>query len=489
MIVSLLLVGVGIVLPWLAAFCFLRRLNLFPAVTERRAVRGLIIFLAFALSNCVQGLGYFLWLRGCGRVGYGYFGVEFLLAAGVILWTFRHRQAASANSNAVSLPVENSAATNAPRWLKRSYLALCVLAPLTFLTFADATPFGKWDAWKTWNLRAKLLLTSSEQLNTFLGQLGLGDAPSYPLFLPTLIARAWFLSGGTPHLLPWLIQALFALGCVGLLTCGVQILRGQRAGLEAGILLLATAHFFGKIGAATQYADVPLAFWFLLTLVLFSLREKSARPNWCLFFAGLATGAAAWTKNEGLLFTVVIFFTQTVFSLRQGSLRSWGKDMLILASGALPFLAVDIWFKSTLPATVYLFQTAKTPLLERITDLSRVSIIAKALSKELVNLGGGMLLLTVGYLIFVAGDDFFMRRRNNREGQRKESRRGWDTATIRAYLVCGLMFTGYLGVYLMTPADLKWQLDATLPRLLLQLWVLYLLAFSLRLGQGGGDTA
>jgi len=52
--------------------------------------------------------------------------------------------------------------------------------------------------------------------------------------------------------------------------------------------------------AASQYADVPLAFFCLATLVLLCLadRQEKGRHGF-LVLAGLACGMAAWTKNEG----------------------------------------------------------------------------------------------------------------------------------------------------------------------------------------------
>ena len=50
-------------------------------------------------------------------------------------------------------------------------------------------------------------------------------------------------------------------------------------------------------------------------------------------------------------------------------------------------------------------------------------------------------------------------------GWRRMGGREWIVA-----LVIALMLAGYYGVYLLTPWDLKWHLDSSLVRLLLQLW-------------------
>jgi hypothetical protein len=48
-----------------------------------------------------------------------------------------------------------------------------------------------------------------------------------------------------------------------------------------------------------------------------------------------------------------------------------------------------------------------------------------------------------------------------------------------AILVLALMLAGYVLVYVVTPLDLPWHLQWSLPRLILQLWPLAVFAFFL----------
>lgn len=70
---------------------------------------------------------------------------------------------------------------------------------------------------------------------------------------------------------------------------------------------------------ASQYADVPLGYFILATLVCFSLYDRSvgggAGP---LALARLMAGFADWTKNEGLFFVPIVVLARlgAVVSIR-----------------------------------------------------------------------------------------------------------------------------------------------------------------------------
>src|SRR5438128_7423421 len=103
----------------------------------------------------------------------------------------------------------------------------------------------------------------------------------------------------------------FTFGSMGLAYGSLTLLRSRGQGLLAGIVLLGTP-FLIKHGAS-QYADVPLGFFFLATLVLFSLREREAGDrNGLPALAGLMAGLAAWTKNEGSFFVLVVLVARII---------------------------------------------------------------------------------------------------------------------------------------------------------------------------------
>jgi hypothetical protein len=113
---------------------------------------------------------------------------------------------------------------------------------------------------------------------------------------------------------------------------------------------------FHRTGAS-QYADIPLSFFFLATVALVhfyrqrSVQIPDGRPICLLVLAGVAAGFAAWTKNEGLLFLVALLVSQIASTagsrptasgeFRLNSVREFG----VLLLGVAPFLLLITWFK------------------------------------------------------------------------------------------------------------------------------------------------
>ena len=101
-------------------------------------------------------------------------------------------------------------------------------------------------------------------------------------------------------------------------------LRGERQGLLAGLTLLCTP-FLIRHGAS-QYADVPLSFFFVATVALLFFHAESRSQNHLLTLAGMAAALSAWTKNEGVLFLALLFLLHFVATtLKEGKvgLERW----------------------------------------------------------------------------------------------------------------------------------------------------------------------
>ena len=116
------------------------------------------------------------------------------------------------------------------------------------------------------------------------------------------------------------VRHWFTFAAVGLLAAGVCRLRSRNQGLLAGAVLLGTKAFV-MLGAA-QYADVPLAFFILATVLLLGLDDAAEQSSpGLVLLAGFCAGLAAWTKNEGLLFLVVMLAARCLVAWRQNGGR------------------------------------------------------------------------------------------------------------------------------------------------------------------------
>jgi len=146
--------------------------------------------------------------------------------------------------------------------------------------------------------------------------------PDYPLLTSGFIAHAWKAGGGQPTTtIPIATALLFSGSALALLVASLALLRGPSLGLLAGLVALANTSFLRH--CVSQYADVPLAFYYLATLVaifLGSAAETQRRS--VLALAGFFASLAAWTKDEGILFAVVVLGCYVVVEWWAGGWKS-----------------------------------------------------------------------------------------------------------------------------------------------------------------------
>ena len=239
-------------------------------------------------------------------------------------------------------------------------------------------PHGRWDAWLIWNMHARFLFRGGDHWREAFAS-GLDWSHwDYPLLLPLSIARGWTYTGGEGIHLPAVMGFLFTFLLLGLLLTSLSLLRGRIQGFLGAMVLMGTP-FFIYMGTS-QFADIPLAFFILTTLVMlfYQAGAPENRPG-AVILAGLAAGLCAWTKNEGLLFFVIV--TGSLLGTTAYS-KGWGSSLRRTAwflAGALPILMIVVYFKTALaPTNDLVAGFSISALSEKLFDLSRYDRIAKA---------------------------------------------------------------------------------------------------------------
>ncbi|HLH00701.1 MAG TPA: hypothetical protein VKX49_30625 [Bryobacteraceae bacterium] len=358
-----------------------------------------------------------------------------------------------------------------PRYLIVLVGAAALLGLVLFVTHSANKPHGEWDAWAIWNLRARFLYRSGELWkNAFSAQLSWSH-PDYPLLLPGLVALCWTLSSEST-LVPIAIAFLFTFATAGLLISALAVLRGRAQALIAGALLLATVEFV-EVGAM-QYADVPLSFYILATIVLLCLQDRYPDNARFSILAGLTAGFAAWTKNEGLLFVIAVVLARAVALIRFRSVPRLVRQAGSVAAGLVFPLAVVALFKLRFAPPNDLASARPADMIAHASNVGRWIAVLQGFGKEALFFGQMAVEgeLVRGFLIPIALVlllYWFLIRFRVEERDR--------SAVATAALTVGLMLAGDFLVYLLLPNDVGWQMSTSLDRIFLQLWPAGLFAF------------
>ncbi len=361
--------------------------------------------------------------------------------------------------------------SGAERLLRGAFIAALALAIAAFATLSLRTPHGgdadNWDSWGQWNLRARLIHRLGVQWPAVVAHRGLlySPNPDYPLFLPLSVARCWNRIGSETTLVPAALAGLFTFAVAGLVLSSLSILRGRAQGY-AGALALLGLPAFVAIGA-WQYADVPLALFIAMTLVLFCCYDRSPdEPRGLLVLAGLSAGLSAWVKNEGWLFLAATLIARAVaISVNRGG-RRYLEELRYYSLGLVPPVAIVVLFKLDLAAAnSYVSGQGFHSDAIRLTDLARYSQIVRTTFDEVLRSAGWIASLwaMVPYALIL--------------GIRIEKDDKSSIATIAVTLV--IMLIGYFLVYVVTPYDLGWHLRTSVLRLLLHLWPTFVLMYFL----------
>ncbi|HET7470231.1 MAG TPA: hypothetical protein VFJ81_11170 [Gemmatimonadales bacterium] len=343
------------------------------------------------------------------------------------------------------------------RLLTPLFLLVLAAAAAAFATMLRQEPHGGWDAWMNWDMRARMIFLGGAGWRTAFAPELPWSHPDYPVLLPSLVVRAWLYAGRTTLLGPALVAATFAFAIVAVLVAALGTLRAPSQGLLAGMVLLATPFFIRH--ATSLYADVPLAFFFLATVVCLALDDRAggATPRFAVL-AGLSAGLAMWTKNEGLLFTACVL-AGIVASGRRAGWPDTRRRLLSVGAGLLlPLLVVASFKLSLAPANDLLSTLGVERTVGRITDPTRYAAVLRAYGVQLLTFGANGLPGVVWPLaVFAVALGW----------QPIERRRPW-ARTVAVALA--LLLAGHFMVFVSMADELARLLASSLERLILQLW-------------------
>ncbi len=361
------------------------------------------------------------------------------------------------------------ASSEIPHWL-RHLLTVGSLTALACAIYAAilrvlAHPQGDgWDAFAIWNLHARFLFFNGANWHEGFSALIPWSHPDYPLLLPGAIANFWVFLGHDSPVVPAALSLLFTFSTAGVLFAALDLLRGRTAAALAITALLSTPSFI-EIGTS-QYADVPLSYFFLSTAALLCIAEERSWingrvPTATLTLAGVTASFALWTKNEGLLFFCAIVAARFFLTLRKTLQSTQESDAPLrfvpFILGALPILILVAYFKHLIAPPSELFSNSPSTIHKLLTP-ARYWAVTQWFVKEFFRFGHwlaipGSLLLVLSYVGI---------------GKSISEKAGLQLRVLRLALL--LTMAGYVVIYLITPYEIYWHLRFSLNRLFLQLW-------------------
>jgi hypothetical protein len=370
------------------------------------------------------------------------FGVEaaMVVVAAVLLWRQRQNTHSGIDISMRSL----------------SLLALVtpavLIAAQTVLVHLYRSPHGFWDGWAIWNWEARILFRAGARWRDFLPSAFHGD---YPLLVPSTTARFWrYMGGEIPEVGAWL-GIVLGLCSVAVLALTLAELRSPILGALMGLTLLGTPAYVSV--SASQYADVPVGFFFLASLALIAIYfERGSDPpsSRMLSAAGFFAGCAGWTKNEGVLFIIAAVAALCLSVLRER--RVTLRRLAFFGAGLAVPLLVIVTFKLTNHVSNYVvaYEPGK---LQKALMLDRHVMILKYFVQFAFSFGSwswSPYIPVIAYILLI--------------GVHRPVFRSYAWRTIVSIVI--LVSLGYYFVYLTTPVSLQWHIESSMHRLLLQLW-------------------
>ena len=357
-------------------------------------------------------------------------------------------------------------------WLLPAMFGVVALVALaSAIASSIAAPHGDWDAWAIWNQHARFLFRGGD--GAWRGFFSIGwSQPDYPLLLPASVARVWAYAGHESTLGPILIAIGFGIACVTLV---VTALDGHGRWI-AGALMLGATTFLTQV--PSQCADVPLACFIVATLAvtfgdvlripsldvardaLSDSRRADPGSRIPALVAGATSAMAAWTKNEGVVFVLLMLLVAVVAAVRSVRLQpdfvqGDRRQLLWSIAGAVPIFVAVVWFKLAMaPASGLVEGQSLTVLITRLADPGRHMTVLGLMAQHAMRWSApiAMAILPIVSLIAV-----WLAVRVGRAVRVMTS-------------VLGLMLVSYYFVYVTTPFDITWHVSTSIDRLLVQLW-------------------
>ncbi len=322
------------------------------------------------------------------------------------------------------------------------YIAIIVISLIALLIFFRCLRFpdGIWDAVTMWNFKAKFLASGNDLWSGMFSDYYNYIHRDYPLFLPCMLARIFIYVGGFISLVPLFFSHFFSISCFILSYLYLKELKNKYFALFALCVLAFSPYIIME--SRNQYADIPLAVYFLISLyelIIWDMENKNT-PWICICFSSLCF----WVKNEGIPWFIFYLLFVFYYMYKNGNsikhcIKCFIKTITISFPVIISILAVRYLANCETDLVLGL-----SDRLKQVFDINRYLTIIPFI----------WLFITSHFWIIVIPIFMIFKFIDKK----------YCTYKYLLFLVL-LMYLWYFGVYIITPHELQWHLDTSFFRI------------------------
>lgn len=338
--------------------------------------------------------------------------------------------------------------------------AAAILAICAVVVASHNSPYGGWDAWAIWNLKARFLyfgIDDGSWTRMFTTEI-VWSHPDYPLLLPATIARYWSLLNDPCPCVPVIMSILVLSFTLLLIHVGINSCTG-RLPANVSIIVLLSATFFIQ-HAGSQFADNFLALTVLAAAIMLKqllVSDRRYAKDWgIVYLLGTILGFAASIKNEGLLITFVflILYLTFIVTRRVRSLFAVVQSVVVLCFAWLLVFVPSLVMKYSIGVTNDVVGAISLDLIKKSLSWERISSLFQLVGPLALDFLLVPIIVCVGVVMACCGRFRISLTQNS------------------VFLIIApiLIIAGYILVLWFTPHELKWHVETSFQRLLVQVW-------------------
>ena len=277
--------------------------------------------------------------------------------------------------------------------------ALVILGVLVIPVFLHARiyPYGGWDAWSCWNLKARMLFMGGDSWHNMFDPILWRSNTAYPLMLPLINTWLWCFGASPEPNVPLTMSCLITFLSAGILFFSLKELTGRFLAILAPAWLLSV--FFIIQLASSQYSDLLVGTFFLLGISSFFFYQRRGGIGF-LKIAVISLGFLSFTKSEGLVLSVItlggLTLALVIDKKQRAALKaSAGCLMGIVALAFVISMIFQIFFAPNSHTLINGLTSSEQP-----TSLERLAAVFVFFSKEITSpKWNGLWLVAAGGLL------------------------------------------------------------------------------------------